>query len=51
MLLAVGIPLISDHSRFVARLFRVQVDFEGRDGYEHPEPGAPKFKGLAKRPS
>jgi hypothetical protein len=26
MLLAVRIPLISDHDRFVARLFRVQVN-------------------------
>jgi hypothetical protein len=29
MLLAVRIPLISDHDRFVARLFRVQVNFKG----------------------
>jgi hypothetical protein len=29
MLSAVRIPLISDHDRFVARLFRVQVDFKG----------------------
>jgi hypothetical protein len=28
MLLAVRIPLISDHDRFVARLFRVQVNFK-----------------------
>jgi hypothetical protein len=25
----VRIPLISDHDRFVARLFRVQVNFKG----------------------
>jgi hypothetical protein len=29
MLLAVRIPLISDHDQFVARLFRVQVNLEG----------------------
>jgi hypothetical protein len=29
MLLAVRIPLISDHDRFVARLFRVQVSLKG----------------------
>jgi hypothetical protein len=29
ILLAVRIPLISDHARFVARLFRVQVNFKG----------------------
>ena len=29
MLSAVRIPLISDHDRFVARLFRVQVNFKG----------------------
>jgi hypothetical protein len=28
MLLAVRIPLISDHDQFVARLFRVQVNLE-----------------------
>jgi hypothetical protein len=28
MLSAVRIPLISDHDRFVARLFRVQVNFK-----------------------
>lgn len=31
MLLAVRIPLISDHDRFVARLFRVQVNEAGRE--------------------
>jgi hypothetical protein len=28
MLLALRIPLISDHDRFVARLFRVQVNLK-----------------------
>jgi hypothetical protein len=37
MLSAVRIPLISDHDRFVARLFRVQVNFKGA------VPGLPGF--------
>jgi hypothetical protein len=37
ILLAVRIPLISDHARFVARLFRVRVNFKGA------VPGLPGF--------